>query len=425
VTDCSGLTLELGDANIPRLGEITFFARGLSQVEMEEIMAVGYTLNDIAVGKAMFAPETTPFDDSKSSTLEGFSDAKNERSSAMSESKKQGSLTRGTITLALRPQEEKLAGLNVPNPKCNVSTRPEFAAFQMETSCRRMTLTDQDSLLDNTTKKMYFPFIKTEYMQAGKRPKDKVFYEEVLNKDLLSYDPVHFPSWCNRSATFSIWWDPRPSKSDLPPGGYIISKFAQNQTTFSGKRTWSMYIGDGGVHSWGDNEVRINAPDFDWSASRHVALVFDHKKDEGCAYIDGSLLRCVKMQAGIIAKMDCHPTAYMAFAHPTAYMAFAHPTAYMAFAHPTAYMAFAHRIPGMCQPTVVMQDWRYYREASSAEEVRSQEFLRVYVFVCVCMSVRSDSLSIRASASVVRFFLSRSHPPVLSDSSSSYQESGL
>ena len=225
-------------------------------------------------------------------------------------------------------------------------------------------------------------------MQAGNnRPKDRVFYGEVLNKDLLSYDPENFPSWCNRSATFSIWWDPRPSKSDLRPvqGAYIISKFKKGQTGFSGKRTWSMYIGDGGVHSWGDNEVRINAPDFDWSASRHVALVFDHKKDEGCAYIDGSLLRCVKMQAGIIAKMDCHPTAYMAFAHPT------------------AYMAFAHRIPGMWQPTVVMQDWRYYREALSAEEVRSREFLRVCVFVCVCMSVQSDSLSICASASVCSF----------------------
>jgi hypothetical protein len=382
VTDCSGLTLELGDVNIPELGEITFFARGLSQVEMEEIMAAGYTLNDIAVGKAMFAPETTPFDDSRSNTVEGFSDAKNERSSAMTESKKQGSLTRGTIALNLGGGGEVVPpGVNVPNPQCNVRAREEFAAFQNETSCRRMNLTDQDSLLDTTTNKRYFPFIKTEYMQAGKRPKDRVFYDEVLNKDLLSYDPVHFPSWCNRSATFSIWWDPRPSKSELPPGGYIISKFAKNQTTFTGKRTWSMYIGDGGVHSWGsppDNEVRINTPpNFDWSVRRHVALVFDHTKDQGCAYIDGSLLGCKKMKAGIIAKLDCQPTAYM---------------------------AFAHRIPGMWQPTVVMQDWRYYREALSAEEVRSREFLRVCVFVCVCMSVRSDSFSICASASVCSFF---------------------
>ena len=123
-----------------------------------------------------------------------------------------------------------------------------------------------------------------------------------------------------------------------------------------------MYIGDGGVHSWGSPEVRINTPpDFDWGVRRHVALVFDHRKDEGCAYIDGSLLGCRKVSAGAIAKLDCQPTAYM---------------------------AFVHRIPGMWQPTVVMQDWRYYREALSAEEVRSREFLRVCVFVCVCMSVQ-------------------------------------
>jgi hypothetical protein len=159
VTDCSGLTLELGDVNIPELGEITFFARGLSQVEMEEIMAAGYTLNDIAVGKAMFAPETTPFDDSRSNTVEGFSDAKNERSSAMTESKKQGSLTRGTIALNLGGGGEVVPpGVNVPNPQCNVRAREEFAAFQNETSCRRMNLTDQDSLLDTTTNKRYFPF---------------------------------------------------------------------------------------------------------------------------------------------------------------------------------------------------------------------------------------------------------------------------
>jgi hypothetical protein len=378
VTDCSGRTLELGDANIPTLGEITFFARGLSQVEMEEIMSAGYSLKDIAVGKAMFAPETTPFDEVRSKVVEGFADAKNERSSSMSESKKQGSLTRGTMSNLDGKVKVEPPGMNVTNPQCNVRALPEFAAFQNETSCRKMKLTDQDSLLDTTTNKWYFPLIKTEYMQAGNnRPKDRVFYGEVLNKDLLSYDPENFPSWCNRSATFSIWWDPKPSKSELPPGGYIISKFASGQTTFTGKRTWSMYIGDGGVHSWGSPEVRINTPtDFDWGSRRHVALVFDHRKDEGCAYIDGSLLGCRKLSAGAIAKLDCQPTAYM---------------------------AFVHRIPGMWQPTVVMQDWRYYREALSAEEVRSREFLRVRLFVCVCMSVQSDSFLICASASICSF----------------------
>jgi tripartite-type tricarboxylate transporter receptor subunit TctC len=66
VTDCSGLALELGDANIPKLGEVTFFARELSPIEMEEIMRAGFTLNDIAVGKIIFSPEATHFDAIKS-----------------------------------------------------------------------------------------------------------------------------------------------------------------------------------------------------------------------------------------------------------------------------------------------------------------------------------------------------------------------
>ena len=38
VTDCSGLRLELGDEDIATLGEVTFFPRALSEVEMEDLM---------------------------------------------------------------------------------------------------------------------------------------------------------------------------------------------------------------------------------------------------------------------------------------------------------------------------------------------------------------------------------------------------
>jgi len=34
ITDCVGQALEIGDDDIPQLGEITFFARALSEVEM-------------------------------------------------------------------------------------------------------------------------------------------------------------------------------------------------------------------------------------------------------------------------------------------------------------------------------------------------------------------------------------------------------
>jgi hypothetical protein len=44
VTDCSGKALEIGDSNILQLGEVTFFARAVTEVEMREIMFAGFTL---------------------------------------------------------------------------------------------------------------------------------------------------------------------------------------------------------------------------------------------------------------------------------------------------------------------------------------------------------------------------------------------
>ena len=44
VTDCHGKALEIGDNNVPKLGEVTFFARALTEVEMREIMFAGFTL---------------------------------------------------------------------------------------------------------------------------------------------------------------------------------------------------------------------------------------------------------------------------------------------------------------------------------------------------------------------------------------------
>ena len=51
VTDCEGNILELGDFDIPSLGEMTFAPNALSQQQMLEIMFAGFSLQDIAVGK--------------------------------------------------------------------------------------------------------------------------------------------------------------------------------------------------------------------------------------------------------------------------------------------------------------------------------------------------------------------------------------
>jgi hypothetical protein len=357
VTDCSGLALDLADANIPMLGEVTFFARPLSPFEMEEIMRAGYTLNDIAVGKRTFAPENPSYEthnDILSATSEGFTIARDEQLSAMSQTKVQGSLTRATILSS--PGVKYQQRLNVPDLQCNRTARPEFARFGKETSCRIMNLTDQDSLLDTTTNKTFFPLIKQVYM-SGMRLKDRAFYGEVAINNLLTYDPVHFPSWCGKSASFSLWWDPKATGLQ---GGYVLVKM---ETT--SKRSWALHVGSDGVHSLGDPEVKIYTPKrFDWTVRRHVALVFNHLTDTMCSYIDGTKLGCQQLTPGVVGKIDCKNSAYI---------------------------AFNHRIPGSGQPTVVMQDWRYYREALSAEEVRSYAFLRVCVSVCVCSRILSHS----------------------------------
>jgi len=51
VTDCTGLGLQIGDYEVPLLGDITFFPRALTQQQMDEIMFAGFTLQSLALGK--------------------------------------------------------------------------------------------------------------------------------------------------------------------------------------------------------------------------------------------------------------------------------------------------------------------------------------------------------------------------------------
>jgi hypothetical protein len=56
VTDCEGRELIVGDADIPRFGEITFFPRQLSTQEMVEIRSAGFTFESLAAGKMPSVP---------------------------------------------------------------------------------------------------------------------------------------------------------------------------------------------------------------------------------------------------------------------------------------------------------------------------------------------------------------------------------
>ena len=80
---------------------------------------------------------------------------------------------------------------------------------------------------------------------------------------------------------------------------------------------------------------------------RHIAWTFNHLTDITCAYLDGAELLCEKQYAGSIVDMDC------GMDNPE-----------------TAYVGLNHRIGSARQGTSPVQDWRYYKEALSADQVR-------------------------------------------------------
>lgn len=81
---------------------------------------------------------------------------------------------------------------------------------------------------------------------------------------------------------------------------------------------------------------------------RHIAWTFNHITDVTCLYVDGAELRCEQQKTGTIADMDC------GMDDPN-----------------TAYVGLNHRIPGQYQAEGPIQDWRYYREVLSADQVRT------------------------------------------------------
>jgi hypothetical protein len=229
------MTLELGDTNIPMLGEVTFFARELCQIEMEEIMQTGFTLNDIAVGKLVFAPEATSFDVMKSNNQEAFATARDERLSISRELHVEGSLLRQTVSLATNPiVVVRDPPIIVENP----SPCSPLSAYGNDT-CYIMKLNESDAILDTMASdsfSFYFPLIKPQYLTPGRGVKDRAFLSVRKTNELLRYDPVAFPSWCGGSASFSVWVE------NEGVAGYIISRYKTSEVPFP-EKFWILVIG--------------------------------------------------------------------------------------------------------------------------------------------------------------------------------------
>jgi len=363
ITDCSGLELLIGDKGLPLLGEISFFARALTAEEMEEIMGSGFTLQSIAAGKLPFAPQETLFDNAASANKHEFLTAQSERADSEASMHLESSQVRQAIEIADEVDADTIARQRalLREPNISVSSiAPCEAVVAMgdESSCSIMTLEEADAQRDATTGKEFFSLIQPEYLPKDENGKQltslsRVFLDHNHPGQSLSYDTKTFPSFCGKSATFSLWWE-----SSTESGGHVISRYASSDVNWPA-HCWLLYVNEYGLSVLGnhpDGSPRYTAALPSWfqkplgsmerMSRRHVAFVFDKPSDKIKFYLDGHLLDEHQYAAGFVGKMDCGMQGK------------------------GSYTGFGHRLPGVGATVGAVQDWRYYRDSLSAQEIQ-------------------------------------------------------
>ena len=310
---------ELRDNDIETLGDVKFFARALSRIEMQEIMFAGFTLQSIATGKQMYRPMETPFDTAASRNSESFASASDARAETLTNIEIQGALSRQTTSNTVNPivivREAEIV-VNDSSP-CR-----QVAGFGIATSCHFLTLTEADIMSDNTTtgSKQFLPLIPTRHMPSGKRPEDKVWLGFKKSQEYLRYDNSKFPSWCGGSATFSFWFEPQTV------GGYTLGRY-QNPSE-PNNDTNHYLLGAFDSRMWPFQSVSqgiVPFKDMRPGQRRHYCVTFDHLSDNICVYLDGVLVECRnygvwrKVEgSGHVGKMDCGmdgPDSYTSLGH--------------------------------------------------------------------------------------------------------------
>ena len=91
-----------------------------------------------------------------------------------------------------------------------------------------MKLEEADSEEDSETGRAFFGLIQPEYFPvdaSGNRlgPRERVLLDHNHPQEMLSYDSSKFPTFCGRSATFSIWWE-----SSTDAGMCAFTMYAQH-----------------------------------------------------------------------------------------------------------------------------------------------------------------------------------------------------
>jgi hypothetical protein len=212
VTDCTGRALIIGAPDVLGLGEITFFPRQISVVEMQEISQQGFTFESLAAGRLPFQPEKSAFDTANAVQDIEFAEAKVERKVIMQKVHLESVFTRMETNAVSNPPINAYQDLSQrahitvpPVPNCKT-----LKIFGSTTSCHIRKGLAANETSPSTADKKYMNLVPAVYRPAGLGGKDRLLLDHNKVKEYLSYDSEEFPSFCQKSATFSMWienWD--------------------------------------------------------------------------------------------------------------------------------------------------------------------------------------------------------------------------
>jgi hypothetical protein len=300
ITDCSGRTLEIGSAGILGLGEITFFPREISVIEMEEMMFLGHSFQSIAAGKLAFEPEKTEFDSFGAMQTSGFAKAEGERYDTSQNLALEGAISR----MVTEQTHETVAAVTVPSisviDAATCTSVPIFVADGVDkTSCHIMSSWNE---VTNDTElaagRNYYNLIQPPY-RSGLGAEDRILLDDNYPNKYLHYDSIAWPSFCGMSATFAFWienWGcgaraallaryPTGTKT-RDPGAWF---YQIDQNPVGTKICIGQIPATGQVAHWRCvvSSVKLNC--MEKLTRRHLAVVFDHLVNSIAFYVDGSL----------------------------------------------------------------------------------------------------------------------------------------
>jgi hypothetical protein len=323
VTDCAGNAIEIGSADVPQLGEIVFYPHKMEAIHFKEILFAGFTLEAINEGKIPYVPNQQDSDTIIQKSSTEFADAQAERADGDNALKLESTLSRSAIELAVSP-ENISAPPKITVPKiANCDSIPIFkSAGHDDTSCHIIDAWDAAETDTLNAGRTFFNMLPAMARPAGVAGKDRMLIDHLTPKEYLRYNTTTWPSFCGKSATFSLWLE-----TDTVHGGALLSRYCPTDSHGHSELEYALYADSYALLVTGRRaKSKHQFPEIvgkplekmKTMSRRHLAYVFNKTTDETLTYLDGTLVGSTKHAAGTISNLDCGltgSTAYTGLGH--------------------------------------------------------------------------------------------------------------